>query len=82
MSERRRMLLAIVNQFKWLPYSYTYIYHSLVPTTIDSKNVRNKAKFTKIYGNSEVVNQLVPINQNTETINGITTATYCLMRNF
>ena len=59
MSERRRMLLAIVNQFKWLPYSYTYLYHSLVPQTISGKNVRNKAKFTKIYGNSEVANQLV-----------------------
>ena len=57
MSERR-MLLAIVNQFKFLPYSYTYLYHSLVPQTISGKNVRNKAKFTKIYGNSEVVNQL------------------------
>ena len=76
MSERRRMLLAIVNQFKWLPYSYTYLYHSLVPTTIDSKNVRNKAKFTKIYGNSEVVNQLVATSDvrplTTTTTNDIT----------
>lgn len=44
---------------KWLPYSYEYLYHSLIPTTIDSKQVKNKAKVSTIYGNSVVENQLV-----------------------
>ena len=73
MSNRRRMLLAIANQFKWLPYSYTYLYHSLIPTTVNSKNVRNKAKVATIYGNSAVVNQLCIIPTITSrTTNGVT----------
>lgn len=60
MSERRRMLMAIVNQYKWLPYSFEYLYHDLIPQTISSKSVQNQAKVSKIYGNSVVENQLCP----------------------
>lgn len=59
MSERRRMLMAIVNQFKWLPYSYEYLYHDLIPQVINGKDVKNKAKVSTIYGNSVVENQQV-----------------------
>lgn len=58
MSERRRLLEIIASQGKWLPYSFEYLYHSLIPQTISGKNVKNKAKAVKFYGNSEVENQL------------------------
>lgn len=60
MSDRRRLLEIIATSFKWLAYSYTNLYHSLIPTTIDGKAVQNKAKVSKVYGNSVVENQLVP----------------------
>lgn len=65
MSNRRRMLMAIANQFKWLPYSYEYLYHDLVPVTIDSKSVKNKAKVATIEGNSVVENQLIDFDNTT-----------------
>lgn len=59
MTNRRRLLLSyLANSFKYLPYSYEYLYYGLVPNTIDSKQVRNKAKVSKLYGNSVVENQL------------------------
>jgi len=59
MSLRRNILLKqLANSFKWLPYSYEYLYHDLIPQTINGKNVKNKARITTIEGNSEVVNQL------------------------
>ena len=73
MTNRRRLLLSyLANSFKYLPYSYEYLYYGLVPTTIDSKQVRNKAKVSKLYGNSVVENQLLAGNGTSETINGIT----------
>lgn len=48
----------IANAFKWLLYPFEYLYHSLIPQTISGKNVKNKAKLTKIYGNGVVENQL------------------------
>ena len=73
MSNRRRLLLSyLANSFKFLPYSYEYLYYGLVPTTIDSKQVRNKAKVSKLYGNSVVENQLIQPTKPTETQNGIT----------
>lgn len=48
----------IYNVFKWLPYSYEHIYNSLVPSVINNKNVKEKAKLTKISGNGVVENQL------------------------
>ena len=70
MTNRRRLLLSyLANSFKYLPYSYEYLYYGLVPTTIDSKQVRNKAKVSKLYGNSVVENQLVQ-NGNFEDTSG------------
>lgn len=70
MTNRRRLLLSyLANSFKYLPYSYEYLYYGLVPTTIDSKQVRNKAKVRKLYGNSVVENQLVQ-NGNFEDTSG------------
>lgn len=43
----------------WLSYGFTYLYNSLVPTTIDSKSVKNKARIKKIYANGVIENQLV-----------------------
>lgn len=73
MTNRRRLLLSyLANSFKYLPYSYEYLYYGLVPNTIDSKQVRNKAKVSKLYGNSVVENQLVNRNVVSFTDNGIT----------
>lgn len=73
MTNRRRLLLSyLANSFKFLPYSYEYLYYGLVPTTINGKQVRNKAKVSKLYGNSVVENQLVNRDTTTFTNNGIT----------
>ena len=70
MSLRRNLLLSqLANAFKWLPYSFEYLYNSLIPQTISGKNVKNKARIKKIYGNSAVVNQLVQ-NGNFESSTG------------
>lgn len=42
MSERRRMLMAIANSYKWLPYSYEYLYHNLIPEKIATFNKWNE----------------------------------------
>lgn len=73
MSLRRQMLLAIANNYKWLPYSFEYLYHSLIPATINNKQVKDKTRLFKIEGNSEVVNQLFDYRSvSTDTNNGIT----------
>ena len=60
MSNRRNLLLSYLsNSFKWLSYPFTYLYHALIPSTINSKNVKNKMRIKKIYGNSEVSNQWI-----------------------
>lgn len=41
----------------WELYSKVYFYNELVPTTINGKNVLNKAKIVKISGNGVVENQ-------------------------
>ena len=46
---------------KWLDYLFNYLYHSLIPTTIDNKSVQDKAKLTKIEGNGVVENQLADL---------------------
>ncbi len=69
---QRRLLMAIVNAFKWLAQSFTNLYYSLIPTTISGKSVKNKAKISKIYGNSVVENQLIDNLASTQTILGIT----------
>ena len=43
----------------WELYSKVYFYNELVPTTINSKNVLNKAKIVKVSGNGAIENQLV-----------------------
>ena len=42
MSERRRLLMAIANSYKWLPYSYEYLYHNLIPEKIATFNKWNE----------------------------------------
>lgn len=72
MSSRRKAMLLLATSYKWLPYSYEYLLNSLVPTTIDNKNVKNKAKIIKLYGNGCVVNQLISPAIATQTLNGLT----------
>ena len=57
---------------KWLDYLFNYLYHSLIPTTIDNKAAQDKAKLTKISGNGVVENQLLDISTATTTTNGVT----------
>lgn len=60
MSDRRRMLLAIAaNTGSWETFSQQYLYYTLIPQTINTKSVKNKAKVSKIYGNGVIENQLV-----------------------
>ncbi len=58
----------------WQSLLYSYLYNDLIPTTIDNKNVLDKAKVSKIYANGEVVNQqIIPTAiPATSTNNGIT----------
>lgn len=56
----------------WEQYLYELIYYSLVPTTINSKQVKNRARVNTIYGNSVVENQLIDNAQSTSSSNGIT----------
>lgn len=58
MSDRRRLLMALINQGVWLPYSYTYLYHNLIPTEISGKTVGKKARVSKVYANGVIENQL------------------------
>lgn len=61
MTSRRRLLQIIASSFKWIAHSFTNIYYSLIPTAINDKNVKEKAQVVKVYGNSEVKNQLAPV---------------------
>lgn len=74
MSSRRKAMLLLATNNKWLPYSYEYLLNSLVPTTIDNRNVLNQTKIIKLYGNGCVVNQLVALSniRGTSTNYGIT----------
>lgn len=58
MNRRRLLLSYLANSFSWELYSKVYFYNELVPTTINGKNVLNKAKISKIYGNGAIENQL------------------------
>lgn len=60
MASRRFLLAQMASLAKWLPYTeYVPLYDSLVPTAIDGKSVRNRARVLSIAGNSVVLNQLV-----------------------
>lgn len=72
MSRRSLLLAYLANSFKWLPYSYEYLYNSLIPETISGKGVKNKAKVSKIYANGVVENQLLRARNQTTTSNGLT----------
>lgn len=74
MSSRRKAMLLLATNNKWLPYSYEYLLNSLVPTTIDNRNVLNQSKIIKLYGNGCVVNQMLDESAYPaeRTINGIT----------
>jgi len=71
---RRNLLMSyLTNQFKWLPYSFEYLYHDLIPATINNKQVKDKTRLFKIEGNSEVVNQLFDYHGlSSQENNGIT----------
>ena len=58
MNRRRLLLSYLANSFSWQLYSKTYFYNELVPTTINGKNVLNKAKIVKVSGNGVIENQL------------------------
>lgn len=74
MNRRRTLLSYLANSFSWELYSKTYFYNELVPTTINGKNVLNKAKIVKISGNGVIENQLVKISNipSTNARNGVT----------
>ena len=59
MNRRRLLLSYLANSFSWELYSKVYFYNELVPTTINGKNVLNKAKIVKVSGNGVIENQLV-----------------------
>ena len=59
MNRRRILLSYLANSFSWELYSKVYFYNELVPTTINGKNVLNKAKIVKVSGNGVIENQLV-----------------------
>ena len=59
MNRRRILLSYLANSFSWELYSKVYFYNELIPTTINGKNVLNKAKIVKISGNGVIENQLV-----------------------
>ena len=59
MSRRSLLLAYLSNSYKWLPYSYEYLYNSLIPEMISGKGVKNKAKVSKIYANGVIENQLL-----------------------
>lgn len=58
MNRRRFLLSYLANSFSWELYSKVYFYNELVPTTINGKNVLNKAKIFKVSGNGVIENQL------------------------
>lgn len=72
MNRRRLLLSYLANSFSWELYSKVYFYNELVPTTINGKNVLNKAKIVKVSGNGVIENQLVNPTPPTQTINGVT----------
>lgn len=72
MSSRRRLLEIIATSFKWLSQSFVNLYYSLIPTSISGKQVKDKARVEKIYGNSEVENQIINSTLATQTVDGIT----------
>jgi len=56
----------------WEDWYQEFIYNALIPTTINSKQVKNKARIDTIYGNSVVENQQYSHFISTTTTNGIT----------
>lgn len=68
MSRRSLLLAYLTNSFKWLPFSYEYLYNSLIPETISGKGVKNKAKVSKIYANGVSENQFLPLPNTTDFI--------------
>ena len=71
---RRRYLLDILKTGGLIPYSFSYLYYSLIPTSVNGRNVGNYLKITKVYGNSVVENQLADFTTDfgTKIVNGIT----------
>ena len=53
----------------WLNWFQEYLYNTLIPTIIDTHEVKDKAKISKVYGNSVVENQLVQNGNFTNTSN-------------
>lgn len=48
-----------------LPYSFEYLYNSLIPTAINNKTVKDKLRLNKIYANAVIENQLCQDNFDT-----------------
>lgn len=61
----------VFESFRWLPYSFEYLFNSLIPSTIDGKSVKNKAQITKLYGNSVIENQCLSAYSNTSSGGGV-----------
>ena len=57
---RRRYLLSCLSE-QYRQHLFDYVFHSLFPSTLDGRNLRNngKDKLITYYGNSNVENQLV-----------------------
>ena len=77
MTRRRYLLSVIASAFKWIANKFTYLYNSIIPATLNSKQVLSKARLSTIEGNSVVDNQLVNTNTSTITLtNGHKYLTY------
>ena len=61
--------ILVYSSAKWLSYGFTNLYNSLIPSTIESRNVLDKLKITKVYGDSVVENQLVQNGNFADTSN-------------
>ena len=60
----------VFSSYSWQEWYNEYIYNALIPTTLNNKQVQDKAKLVEIQGNSCVVNQLNS-NGDFHTLSGI-----------
>lgn len=50
-----------------LPYSFKYLYNSLIPTAINNKTINDKLRLNRIYANAVIENQLCQDNFGSST---------------
>ena len=72
---RRRYLLSVLNMEMYRKQLFEYVFHNVIPDTIQDRNARNqgKLKLGTIFGNGEIENQLVENGDFSDGTNGWTT---------